>query len=180
MKTSEQALTEWVNDDIMLNYVDGRGPQHHNRDQFVKVCNVLRAGNESAAPEDVTQQTQAPLASGMPWTVPGIVSGQINHMPGFGAPLAISGVIHSGPAGSWEAKRADISNVINWGAVGRVHAASATFRALLEKRIGISEPWLDSQIRGFFDPRKIARFENVREIIDCLIRLGQRTQIKGS
>lgn len=179
MKAPERALTEWVSDDILFNYADGRGPQHHNRDQFIKVCNVLRAGNENAAPEDVTSQTQQPLQSG------GIVqSGQIINPVNFSGFIGARGVsgtlMHHSTSKDWEIRRTDISKVVNWGVVQRVHAASATFRSMLETKLSISESWLDSQIRGFFDPRKIAQFENAREIIDRLIRLGQSIAIKGS
>lgn len=165
MKTPEQALTEWVADDIIFNYIDGRGKIHHNRDQFVKVCNVFRSGNENAAPEDTT----APL---------GVVSGShfsSNSM--FARP--VSGITMNSSGERWEAKRADISNVLGWAAVHSVHAATATFRALLQKKLGEVEPWVESQIRGFCDPRKVAQFETVRELIQHILQIGQSITIKG-
>lgn len=164
MKTAEQALTEWVSDDILFNYVDGRGVIHHNRDQFMKVCNVFRAGDANAEPEATT----APKV---------IASGSMN-TSFFPGAIAVSGFLISGSQ-NWEVRRNDITKVIGWNSLSGIHAASAAFRALLQKKLGEVEPWIESQIRGFFDPRKVSRFENARELIDHIIKIGQSITIKG-
>lgn len=163
-------MTEWVSDDILFNYVDGRGVIHHNRDQFVKVCNVFRSGQPDAAPEETT----APQT---------LVSGSLVGFRGqslFSPPVAVSGFVTSGQQSNWEVRRNDITKVIGWNSVSSVHAASAAFRALLQKKLGEVEPWIESQIRGFFDPRKVTQFENARELIDRIIKIGQSITIKGS
>lgn len=170
MKTSERMLTEWVSDDILFNYTDNRGVIHHNREQFIKVCNVFRAGREDAEPEATTN--------------PPIVSGNPGYARG-GFPVGVSGTIFSlpivsGNLTSFESRRMDISKVINWNTSQRVHAACTTFRSLLQKNLNELEPWIESQIRGFFDPQKVARFENARELIDHIVRIGQSITIKGT
>ena len=166
MKTPDQAVTEWVSDDILFNYVDGRGQVHHNRDQFTKVCNVFRAGDASAAPETTTAPT--PITSGSMRT-------------SFHHPVVVSGFIMSGQIAqrNFELRRNDITKVIGWGSVHSVHAASAAFRALLQKNLGEVEPWIESQIRGFFDPQKVVRFADARELIGHIIKIGQSITIKG-
>jgi hypothetical protein len=190
MKTDEEVLKQWVTDEIVFDYCDGRGPLIHTRDQLAEVCHYF---NPSAL---VTESESGMLSTGCVSTglvtPPSQRTGPINPVPSgaIGCGMIQHAAYPSGHVGSgavvcssapnvgmYAEERERQRKIVNWGVLSRVDAAVKTCMSLLEKQVGSPDHEVIRMMRLIINPRGIAKYENARELIRSFVEMGLRGMV---
>ena len=169
MKTPERALIEWVNDEILFDYSDEKGPKTHNRDQFIKMCELFTIYIPTEESEsEVGQYTHG---SGT------IRSGVIGHM-NIGTGMLSTGSVVQSTASIGAVPRDDISTLTNFNVTSRIRDVALSCIDLMKKTLhGRVDRAVMSRVRSLLEPRNVAQFETAKELIKHLVEFGLKNEI---
>ena len=173
MKTPEQALTEWMLDEVYFDYCDDRGPVAHNRDQFTNICkkrfiydsggisllqNTVVSGAISASVVRPFRKHYNTLMCGSIMSA-SLVCGSI-----------CSGQISNPGAGAWEPERGDISEVYNADAGMIVANAFSVWIAMISGRFsGAYYETCLNDLKQFMEPQNVARYSTAKELVRAIL-----------
>lgn len=157
MKTKEQALTEWVNDEILFDYCNGRGPLKHNRDQFIKVCAGFKIYTPTQAVTD--DEVRAAIGSGGMLSTGFVQTGGSGTVPH--APASTHATI--GPV------RDDITELVDWSVSNHIKSAAFICADFFSPvMVKVSREVL-SKVQTLLEPRNVAQFASAKELVAYLM-----------
>lgn len=176
MKTPDQALTEWVDDEISFDYCDGRGALIHNRDQFIKVCGEFKVYDPA------TYRNDSDIGSGQ-LGPSGIPSGAVRS-GALGQMHVSTGFISRGGAGTatltTEAPRDDISKIANWSVMNRIKQAAFLCTDFFSPVMINVDKAILARVQTMLEPRNVAQFSSAKDLILKLMELSIEHENAGT
>lgn len=178
MKTADQALTEWVDDEIIFDYCDGRGPLLHNRDQFIKVCKeftIYDPGQVDTEGVGCGSIGRFTIGSGA------VLSGAIGSGRIGSVMLSTGSIMRMGPGGVPvvgtatlvpECDRDDITKIANWSVLNRIKQAAFLCADFFSPIMCQVERPILTRIQTILEPRNVAQYSSAKELILKLMGLS--------